>query len=692
MLPLNLVLKNFLSHDHSEIDFSKFDSALIVGVKDGNADQSNGAGKSALFEAIMWALFGKSRHKKTDGVVKTDKRRCTVAFTFSVDNETFRVTRKRDKVLQESDVVLERLRGSSFESISCDTNTATNNKITKIININSDVFLNSIYFKQNDISMFAEASPAKRKDIVKSLLKMDRWDAYQKNASKKASNLKSIISEKESRVVDLKSILNQIEECKAEISKLNSDRKECRANYEKISGLLLEKSSEYQSIQSSKLSPEDLKKIKVEYSNAKSRVKEINNLLNKNNLEIQKKESYTNKLKQKLVEYNNAIRQVEDIDIDKMRNGVFKGDTKAKLLHQQIKDIESKEYVAGVCPECEKPLSQHDAASLEKKQQDRLSDLRSKHSEILDKLKRAKAKLSESEKLVALSSEAQLNIGKVNLKLNNCKNDIDNAISENARLEKEKASILSRDYEAEIDKLEQLLDKEKIVALKKELDELSSKKQSLEKKIDNINIRYGSKVNSKKDLEQKYKDQESLQAHIKKLKEDFSIYDRLKFYFGKDGVQAVIIENVISELENYANDILSRICNEPTSITVNTQKQSDSGSWSETFDILINSENRSDEFSTFSGGEQFRVSLALRLALSKILSKRMGGTLKFLLLDEVSSSLDAKGRAMFIDIVKRLSQNMKILVITHDDKLKESFDDIILVNKGPTGSTVSMSN
>ena len=68
MIPKTLKLKNFLSHDESEIDFEKFNTALIMGAFDGDPERSNGAGKSVLFEAITWALFGKSRHKKIDGV------------------------------------------------------------------------------------------------------------------------------------------------------------------------------------------------------------------------------------------------------------------------------------------------------------------------------------------------------------------------------------------------------------------------------------------------------------------------------------------------------------------------------------------------------------------------------------------------------------------------------------------------
>ena len=125
MIPKRLKIQNFLSHDISEIDFDKFDAALILGSYDDEGDQSNGAGKSAIFEAICWALFGKSRHKKVDGVVKWDKRACRVEFSFLIDNVMYRVIRTRDKIVRDSDVTFEQWDGNQYNRIDCDTNSAT---------------------------------------------------------------------------------------------------------------------------------------------------------------------------------------------------------------------------------------------------------------------------------------------------------------------------------------------------------------------------------------------------------------------------------------------------------------------------------------------------------------------------------------------------------------------------------------
>ena len=77
-----------------------------------------------------------------------------VEFRFIVDDQLYRVVRKRNKIVGESEVNLYRFDGINFVQIECDTNTITDRKIVEIINFNHDVFINSVYFKQGDISIF----------------------------------------------------------------------------------------------------------------------------------------------------------------------------------------------------------------------------------------------------------------------------------------------------------------------------------------------------------------------------------------------------------------------------------------------------------------------------------------------------------------------------------------------------------
>jgi exonuclease SbcC len=96
-------------------------------------------------------------------------------------------------------------------------------------------------------------------------------------------------------------------------------------------------------------------------------------------------------------------------------------------------------------------------------------------------------------------------------------------------------------------------------------------------------------------------------------------------------------------------------------------------------DIEVISPTSTKYIEDLSGGEQFRVGFSIRLALAAVQARRQGGELTLLLLDEVSSSLDKVGIDTFISIVKELQRTMIVMLITHDDSLKEHFDDVLKV-------------
>jgi len=689
MIPVKLSIQNFLSHDKSDVDFGRFNVALILGSFNNNSDQSNGAGKSAIFEAIFWALFGKSRHKKKDGVVKKDKKLCKVEFVFDVDGTQYRITRMRDKTVGESDVVFEQWTGTDWKNISCDTNTATDDRICTVINLNSEVFLNSVYFKQNDISMFAEAKPSERKDILKALLKMDKWDEFQKSAREHARILSAKSQDKTKNVVSLATIEENIVSCKSDIQNIKLELERVNTEYTNLNDVLVGKKSRHQTILNDlQNAPELLQKVQREANEAKKRVSYITTKVKENDSVISQSTDNIALIQQKIKVLNEKIKAGANINLQEINSKLIAGKAREKSLKEHILHLEKDVSLDKECPTCRKELTKTDIRGIKETRDKELVDIRAKYDEIKAKLVKADQRAKEMELALSEANRAEIDKGKIELKIAKCKSAVDACIHENTSLRQELKTLQSRDFNKEINDLRARVDKEEYNKLEKEIEDMSRLVKDLRDKSNKLNVSYGSKVNILEDLTKQEKEQKELQEELSKLNSDYAIYDKLRHYFGKDGIQAVILENVIEELETYANDILSKICNEPTTAAIKTQKQGDNGSWMETFDIEVASGGRTDEFETYSGGEQFRISLALRLALSKILSQRIGGNVKFLLLDEVSSSLDDKGLEMFINIVKQLGNEMKILVITHDEKLKEQFDDVIIVNKTVDGSKI----
>ncbi|MFN8557230.1 MAG: SMC family ATPase [Dehalococcoidia bacterium] len=165
------------------------------------------------------------------------------------------------------------------------------------------------------------------------------------------------------------------------------------------------------------------------------------------------------------------------------------------------------------------------------------------------------------------------------------------------------------------------------------------------------------------------------------------LYDHLARGFGKQGVQALIIDEALPEIEAAANDLLGRMTNNRMHLTLTTQRETQKGNLRETLDINIADEWGTRAYEMFSGGEAFRINLALRIALSKLLARRAGAPLPTLVIDEGFGSQDAAGRERLLEAISAIQDEFQcLLVVTHIDELKDMFETRIEVTKNGDGS------
>lgn len=168
---------------------------------------------------------------------------------------------------------------------------------------------------------------------------------------------------------------------------------------------------------------------------------------------------------------------------------------------------------------------------------------------------------------------------------------------------------------------------------------------------------------------------------------DEAAYDELARAFGKNGVQAFIIDAVLPELEREANRLLSGMTNGRMTVALETQRATRSGDAAETLLVRISDEWGTRDYEFYSGGEAFRINLSLRIALSKLLARRSGAPLPTLVIDEGFGSQDAAGRERLIEAITAIQQDFQcLLVVTHIDELKSAFDTRIEVTKERDGS------
>jgi len=176
-----------------------------------------------------------------------------------------------------------------------------------------------------------------------------------------------------------------------------------------------------------------------------------------------------------------------------------------------------------------------------------------------------------------------------------------------------------------------------------------------------------------------------------KLATRVGLLKELREAFGVNGIPAMIIEHALPELEREANRVLERLAGGRMHVRFETQRETKAGKLRETLDIISSDEKGTRPYENFSGGEQFRINFAIRVALSRLLAQRSGVRLRSLFIDEGFGSLDADGRRRLVAAVKAVQGDFDlILVITHIVEMQDVFPTRIQVTKTDEGSQVEV--
>ncbi|MGY2802668.1 DNA repair protein SbcC/Rad50 [Thermostichus sp. MS-CIW-25] len=219
------------------------------------------------------------------------------------------------------------------------------------------------------------------------------------------------------------------------------------------------------------------------------------------------------------------------------------------------------------------------------------------------------------------------------------------------------------------------------------------------RRLDEVLSQIGAAQQRLQQAVQQQAEQAELEQQLQQARRQQQVYQELANAYGRNGIPALIVENVLPELEAQANQILARLTQHRLHLQFVTQRSgrrycspaklfSVAGRSScDTLDILIADPHGTRPYETYSGGEAFRINFAIRLALSRLLTQRSGSDLQTLLIDEGFGSQDATGRAQLLAAINAIAPDFAcILVITHIPSLQDAFPHRIEVQPSPQGS------
>lgn len=186
MIPIRLVLKNFLSYEVLDLDLSSLHSACVAGV--------NGAGKSALVDAILFALYGKGRCKSLDAYVRLGATEMAVSLEFRVGHGLYRVIRRRTtsgRGKTETDFQ----RGENGrEWVGIASGESANEAIVSVIGLDHEALLASAVCRQGDASRLTDATAGERKDILRRVFRLALYETWWGVAGKETAGLTGSMS------------------------------------------------------------------------------------------------------------------------------------------------------------------------------------------------------------------------------------------------------------------------------------------------------------------------------------------------------------------------------------------------------------------------------------------------------------------------------------------------------------------
>jgi len=179
MILNTLRLSNYKQYGHLELEFREG----LVGIIG-----KNGAGKSTIFEAILYCLFGRDEGNKAHVRSAFADPKATVALelSFSMGEICYRVRREfRGKALAV---------GAEFyknDLLVAKGVSPVNEELVKVLHMERDAFKRSVFSGQKELSELSDTSGEARKRMVRRMLGLDTLDDVQSRVNTDLRDLSS---------------------------------------------------------------------------------------------------------------------------------------------------------------------------------------------------------------------------------------------------------------------------------------------------------------------------------------------------------------------------------------------------------------------------------------------------------------------------------------------------------------------
>lgn len=164
----SITIENFGAIGAGSVDFDALPSIVMISGRLRSAGaSSNGAGKSTIFNAMTWALFGREiRNRAVTRIIRRGEKRCTVKVVLTLDDGQ-RLVIERSRTRSGSASL-------SLDGKEYDTNTGAQDVLERRFGFTFDQFTRTVVFG-GDLSSFCRMTPANRTRMLEELLGISHY-------------------------------------------------------------------------------------------------------------------------------------------------------------------------------------------------------------------------------------------------------------------------------------------------------------------------------------------------------------------------------------------------------------------------------------------------------------------------------------------------------------------------------------
>lgn len=719
-----------MCHDKSFIDFSNFNTALIVGKIENNDLFSNGVGKTSIFKAIEYLLFNQA-DVNLEKIIRDDTNYCRITMDFLIDTQEYRISRTRTKKGStdlslhvrtpspgtDEDVYHQVTPGASYDTytalsslnsnywtpLSGSRASDTEKELSKLIKINFKAFRSTIHFIQNDFTGLTTATPEKRKTILKDALNLVIYSKLEELAKEQGKLLSKKIDKE-------KILLENLGDPNKELISLNNQ-------LSAVEKQLLDKNDELGLLNSKLATTNDLLKqaeSQVVTQEEKSRdfTSKEKNISNEVNQLTESIKDYSKKKSNLIKQANELIKEVTSLkeeqlklasldfsqidilthDLENRKEKITQNNVNIRNYLSILEELSIPMPDDNLCKHCRQEMSPEHKKNCQEKINTEILACKNNISSLKEDNKNLNINIVQLQTQINSLSLSKKQLETININISNKTKEI----SDKKSLFNDYDGFLSKYNQDLVGKQNQLAElreqlklltseddqknEKQIVSLKQQVKEITNNLRVINNDIHTCNA---NKAVTLHNIEQKTKDQVKvleLKENISSLEKTYSIYPYVIQGFSSTGIPNLIIQNVLDDLQTEANNLLNQL-KPGLQLSFVVGKTKDDGTDVDTLDILYQVNGKERYYEQLSGAMKLATTFSLKLGLSFLLQQIIGTNIQFLMLDEIDQSLDKASVDAFADIVKFFQKDFTILIITHNDRLKDKFSHAILVEQ-----------